>query len=106
MVGRTPWSARVPQDPLPQALTNTSSTPTWAADQGVRPTLYSSIWDQAFSTVRTRQTRVFAARKSVPITADRATILMNIKDLLAAASFTFEGACVTGASSSPLVSRR
>src|ERR1019366_7412967 len=40
-VGRTPWSARVPQDPLPQALTNTSSRPTWAsaADQGVRPTL-------------------------------------------------------------------
>ena len=40
MVGRTPWSARVPLDPLPQALTNTSSRLTWAsaADQGVRPT--------------------------------------------------------------------
>ena len=63
-VGRTPWSARVPQDPLPQALTNTSSRPTWAsaADQGVRPTLHSSIRGQAFSTVRTRQTRVFAPR--------------------------------------------
>src|SRR5271166_4397252 len=36
-----------------------------------------------------------AAGKSVPITADRATILMNIKDLPAAASFTFEGACAT-----------
>jgi hypothetical protein len=59
---RTPRSARVPQDPLPQASTYTSSKPTWAsaADQGVRPTLHSSIRDQAFSTVRTRQTRVFA----------------------------------------------
>jgi hypothetical protein len=36
-----------------------------------------------------------AARKSVPITADRVTILMNIKDLPAAASLTFEGACAT-----------
>ena len=44
-MGRTPWSARVHLDPLPQALTNTSSRPTWAsaADQGVRPTLHSSI---------------------------------------------------------------
>jgi hypothetical protein len=63
-VGRTPWSARVPLDPLPQASTNTSSRPTWAsaADQGVRPgvrpTLHSSIRDKVFSTVRTRQTRV------------------------------------------------
>ena len=63
-VGRTPWSARVPLDPLPQASTNTSSRPTWAsaADQGVRPTLHSSIRDNVFSTVRTRQTRVFALR--------------------------------------------
>src|ERR1017187_9137930 len=55
LMGRTPWSARVPLDPLPQALTNTSSKPTWAsaADQGVRPTLYSSIRDRSvFSTVR------------------------------------------------------
>jgi hypothetical protein len=42
-----------------------------------------------------RSQSVNAARKSVPITADRATILMNIKDLPAAASFTFEGACAT-----------
>ena len=63
-VGRTHWSARVPLDPLPQASTNTSSRPTWAsaADQGVRPTLHSSIRDKVFSTVRTRQTRVFALR--------------------------------------------
>src|ERR1035441_9076823 len=41
--GRPPGPARVPRDPLPQALTNTSSRPTWAstADQGVRPTLHS-----------------------------------------------------------------
>ena len=47
--GRTPWSARVPLDPLSQALTNTSSKPTGAsaADQGVRPTLHSSIRDHA-----------------------------------------------------------
>ena len=63
-VGRTPWSARVPLDPLPQASTKTSTRPTWAsaADQGVRPTLHSSIRDKVFSTVRTRQTRVFALR--------------------------------------------
>src|ERR1035441_9023787 len=47
--GRTPWSSRVPLDPLPQALTNTSNKPTGAsaADQGVRPTLHSSIRDHA-----------------------------------------------------------
>jgi hypothetical protein len=52
-----------PLDPLPQASTN-NSRPTWAsaADQGVRPTLHSSIPDKVFSTVRTRQTRVFAPR--------------------------------------------
>ena len=45
MLGRTPWSARVPLDPLPQALTNTSSRPTWAsaADQGVRPTWWRAL---------------------------------------------------------------
>ena len=34
------------------------------------------------------------ARKSVPLAPGRATIGMNIKDLPAAASFTFEGAFV------------
>ena len=48
LVGRTPWSARDPLDPLPQALTNASSRPTGAsaADQGVRPTLHSPINSQ------------------------------------------------------------
>jgi hypothetical protein len=43
MVGRTPWSARFPLEPLAQA-SNTGGRPTWAsaADQGVRPTLHSS----------------------------------------------------------------
>jgi len=38
-VGRTPWSARVPLDPLLGFVYRTS-WPTWAsaADQGVRPT--------------------------------------------------------------------
>src|ERR1019366_2778882 len=63
-VGRTPWSARVPLDPPPQASTKTSTRARGAsaADQGVRPTLHSSIRDKVFSTVRTRQTRVFALR--------------------------------------------
>ena len=68
-MGRTPWSARVPQDPLSQALTNTSSRPTWAsaADQGVRPTLHSSIQDKVFSTVRTRHARMRTLQSDSPV---------------------------------------
>jgi hypothetical protein len=43
-------------------------------------------------------TSVHAARRSVPI-AFRTTMVMKIKDLPAAASFTFEGACATGLAS-------
>ena len=37
VVGRTPWSARVPQDPLVHSG-NAQPTGGSAADQGVRPT--------------------------------------------------------------------
>ena len=44
LMGRAPWSARVPLDPH-LGSDPITSRPTWAsaADQGVRPTLHSSI---------------------------------------------------------------
>src|ERR1035438_666239 len=67
-VGRTPWSARVPLDPLPQASTNTSSRPTWAsaADQGVRPTLHSSVRDKVFRATRVAHVLFGAASSKDP----------------------------------------
>jgi hypothetical protein len=41
VVGRTPWSARVPLDPLSAGIAGCPKRPTRAsaADQGVRPTM-------------------------------------------------------------------
>jgi hypothetical protein len=79
--GADPLVRAGPLDPLPQALTNTSSRPTWAsaADQGVRTTLHWSIRDRAFSTLRTRhapcaRTAVVKIQSGQPTSTDTAVL--------------------------------
>ena len=63
-VGRTPWSARGPMDPLRQALTNSSRRGRRPRTRGSAPLCVSSIPDQVFSTVRTRHAKVRAPQAS------------------------------------------